>query len=76
MIESGNECKGVVCGEVLKNRNRERWERMWSDFVCARRLPETGETLHNNLPRSGPSRRQHYTEGGRNSTSRKVPCNR
>ena len=38
MIESGNECKGVLYGErTLKNRNTARMGRMWSGFVWARR---------------------------------------
>ncbi len=38
MIESGYEWNEVVCGEMtLSNRNRAKWGRMWSAFVCARR---------------------------------------
>jgi len=45
MIESGNEFKGVVCGEkTLKNRNRVRWGENveWFLFVLGAPL-ETGE---------------------------------
>jgi hypothetical protein len=57
IIESGNECKGVVCGEkTLKNRNRARWERMWSDFVCARRrlrLEKLSTIIYRGLVQAG-----------------------
>jgi hypothetical protein len=54
MIESGNECKGVLYGErALKEQKYGEMGENVEWFCLCSAPPDTGETLHK-LPRSGP----------------------